>query len=211
MEDLSIWDKNVHQWRIQPGSVGSVGDVVVTPRLKQSCPDMYPRWAEWARGPNAPYLGSNVQDGSQKSFDDGGGGPVTIDERWGGRRNFRTNVGWKVQDLTQPDTLVEPFVSSLGDYSWRNKVATIYEAKRSGENFLPLPGEYTLARGEISRGGSQVRVTDIIPGDQPLIEPQVVNRPLRAGVTNQGLQYSEHRNPIVGPFRTHTIDKRSYR
>jgi hypothetical protein len=96
-----------------------------------------------------------------------------------------------VQDLTQPDTLVEPFVSSLGDYTWRNKVATTYEARRTGENFLPLPGEYRLAPGEISRGGQQVRVTDIVPGDYPLVQEPINNaigRPLRAGVSVPGFQ-----------------------
>ena len=61
MEDLSIWDKNVHSWKIQPGQVGSVGDVLITPRLKHSSPDLPIRWVGWAYGANAPYLGSNVQ------------------------------------------------------------------------------------------------------------------------------------------------------
>lgn len=60
---------------------------------------------------------------------------------------------------------------------------------------MPLPGEYTLAPGEISRGGSQVRITDIVPGDYPLIQEPllggggVVGRANRAGVSRQGLQF----------------------
>lgn len=55
------------------------------------------------------------------------------DSRWVGNRNFKTNVGWRVEDITQPDTFVEPFVASLGDYSWRNRIATTYEARRTGK------------------------------------------------------------------------------
>lgn len=185
MEDFSIWDTNVHQWRIQPGGVGSVGDVNVTPRLKHSSPDMPIRWANWAYGQNAPYLGSNAH-----TFETGNGQAGTVDMNWGGKRGFRTNIGWKVQDLTQADTLVEPFVSSLGDYSWRNRVATTYEAKRSGENFLPVPGEYILAPGEISRGGNQVRITDIVPGDYPTVH-QPVN--LATAIGRQPVH-----NPVIG-------------
>ena len=122
---------------------------------------------------------------------EGNGVPKLVDERWGGRHNFRTNVGWKVQDLTSPDKLVEPFVSSLGDYSWRNRIATTYEAKRTGEKFSSLPGEYTLAPGEISRSGNQVRVTDIVPGDYPMTQPLInhaVGRMFNAGTSVPGLQ-----------------------
>jgi hypothetical protein len=44
-------------------------------------------------------------------------------------------------------------------------VANTFEAKRTGDKFLPLPGPFALKRGEIPRGGSFMRVTDIVPGD----------------------------------------------
>lgn len=121
------------------------------------------------------------------------------DSRWAGNRNFKTNVGWRVEDITQPDTFVEPFVASLGDYSWRNRIATTYEARRTGENFLPLPGEYTLHPGEISRGGS---VPSVVAREEGTAYPlvggyiggqrfaNVVGRANRAGVSQQGLQYN---------------------
>lgn len=119
------------------------------------------------------------------------------DSRWVGNRSFKTNIGWRVEDITQPDTFVEPFVSSLGDYSWRNRIATTYEAKRTGENFLPLPGEYTLHPGEISRGGN---IPSVVSRDEGIAYPlfggyiggqkfaNVVGRANRAGTSQIGLQ-----------------------
>ena len=199
MQDVSI-QQPMNRWshdRIQPGPVGSVGDVIPTVRLKHSAPDLPIRWDPWTFGRNAPYLGQNVQDGQWESFEDGGGPPRVSDTRWGARTGFRTNVGWRIEDITDPDKLVEPFVSSLGDYSWRNRVAMTYEARRSGANFLPLPGGYSLSPGEISRGGQVPRVTDVVPGDVPLVQQPlfasgsqldaVVGRSKREGISNQGL------------------------
>ena len=90
------------------------------------------------------------------------------DSNWQSGRNFKTRRGWRVEDIRAPDNLVEPFVSSLGDYTWRDKIATVYEARRTGNQFLPLPGPYQLSPGEIARGGSTVRVTDTL-GDSPLL------------------------------------------
>jgi hypothetical protein len=210
MQDVYI-QQPMNRWsndRIQPGPVGSVGDANVTVRLKHSAPDLPIRWDPWTFGRNAPYLGQNVQDGQWESFEDGGGPPRLTDTRWGARTGFKTNVGWRIEDITEPDKLVrsvarltclqvEPFVSSLGDYTWRDRVATTYEARRSGGNFLPLPGGYQLSPGEISRGGQTPRVTDIVPGDVPLVQQplfasqsyagETVGRSRREGISNQGL------------------------
>lgn len=192
---LTVDQKYKNNWTISPGPVGSVGDVLVTPRLKQSAPDLPMRWSRWAYGQNAPYLGQNVQDGQVKSFNDGGTTARTVDGRIGGRRDFKTNVGWRVEDVSKPDTMVEPFVSSLGDYSWRNRVATTYEARRTGENFLPVPGEYILPPGEMTRGGNSVRVTDVVFGDvlpgfetERSIFGDIPLRANRAGVSRSGIQ-----------------------
>jgi hypothetical protein len=37
----------------------------------------------------------------------------------------------------------------------------VYQAKRTGNKFLPLPGTYSLAKGEMARGGQVVRTTDV--------------------------------------------------
>lgn len=148
-----------HDW-IQPGIVGSVGDVNCQVRLKHSSPDMPIRWSKDFSGSNT-LLGSVVQDGDENSFGGGGSGPRVYDSNWQSGRNFKTRRGWRVEDIRAPDNLVEPFVSSLGDYTWRDKIATVYEARRTGNQFLPLPGPYQLSPGEMARGGNSVRVTDI--------------------------------------------------
>ena len=188
---------------ISPGWVGSVGDVLVTPRLKQSAPDLPTRYEAWAAGDNAVFLGSNVQDGQHISQSSGGGPSRCIDSNWSGSRSFKTRRGWYMEDIRAPDNFVEPYVSSLGDYSWRNKVATVYDSLRTGENFLPVPGQYRLAPGQVPRGGLVPRVTDVNFGDTAanrLMSSAVLSstaytgqdfstvpsRPLRRGITNQG-------------------------
>lgn len=157
---LNRWDHS----SIRPGVVGSVGDVNMTPRLKHSHPDMPLRFERSFSGKNEAFLGSNVQNGTQKSYDSGGGPARTVDSNWGGRRRFQTRHGYVFQDVRKPDDLVVPVLGETPDYSWRNQVATSYEAKRTGELFLPLPGGYDLAQGQVPRGGAIPRVTDIVPG-----------------------------------------------
>jgi hypothetical protein len=119
-------------------------------------------------GKNLTHLGSNVQDGNSHSYDSGGMGSVVRDSNWQSGRSFKTRLGYVVEDITAPDNSVEPFVSSLGDYTWRDKIATVYEARRSGTQFLPIPGPYQLSAGEYARGGNSVRVTDVVGESIPL-------------------------------------------
>jgi hypothetical protein len=58
---LNRWDYD----RIQPGPVGSVGDVLCTPRFKHSYPDAPLRFDNMFRGKNGVFLGSNVSDGQR--------------------------------------------------------------------------------------------------------------------------------------------------
>jgi hypothetical protein len=160
MKPLNRWDYS----SIRPGSVGSVGDVNMTPRLKHSHPDMPLRFDRSFSGKNSVFLGSNVQNGTQKSYDSGGGPARTVDSNWGGRRRFQTRHGYIFQDIRTPDDLVVPVLGTTPSYSWRNKVATNFEAKRTGELFLPLPGGYDLSAGQVPRGGTTPRITDIVPG-----------------------------------------------
>ena len=55
---------------------------------------------------------------------------------------------------------------STPDYSWRNKLATVYEAKRRGTKFLPLPYGYLPSPGEELRGGAFPHIRDYEPGTQ---------------------------------------------
>jgi hypothetical protein len=162
---------------ISPGAVGPVGDVLLGVRLAQSAPDMPTRWDKDFSGANEIFLGSNVSDGQHRSYDSGGGPARVYDSNWGSGRSFKTNVGWRVEDIVIPDKNVQPFMGGLGNYTWRNKVATVYEALRTGENFLPLPGPFRPADGVVPRAPS-VRVTDIIGGD-PIFEDSYSRNPHR--------------------------------
>jgi len=92
-----------------------------------------------------------------------------IDSNWGGRSDFKTSHGWYIQDIRVPDKMVEPYVGSTGDYSWRNKIATVQELKPRGDYFLPLPGPYIPKPGELPRGGNVPSITDVVTPANPII------------------------------------------
>jgi len=153
MEAL-IHEKQFKNTRIiQPGSVGSVGDVLGSVRLKHSAPDLPLRFDPVFSGERESRIGSYVQDGMN-----GGCPAYTKDSNWGGGRDFKTQYGWKKQDLRVEDRRFEALMGEMPRYSWNNKIATVYEAKRRGEMFLPLPGEYRLMPGEVPRGGMTPRL-----------------------------------------------------
>lgn len=149
---------------ISPGVVGSVGDVISGVRLKQSNPDMPMRYEKEFSGREAAITGSNVQDGFSYSYSSGGGPPRTLEFSLASRgypnRGFKTVHGWRYQDLRAPDTTLEPVMGSTGRYDWYNKIATVYEAKRTGDLFLPLPGPYGPTN--MTRGSQVPRITDVI-------------------------------------------------
>jgi len=161
-----VSDKPYHRWAdsvMSPGVVGSVGDVLVTPFLKTSTIDL-PRRVEPAfAGENACPLGANISDGDIRAYTSGGLVARTFDAAWGGNRSFRDVKGWVIQDLRTPDKMVEPYVSSLGDYSWRNKVAKVNESFKTGMNFSNLPNGFSS--GGIPRGSQIPRVTDFTADD----------------------------------------------
>ena len=68
--------------------------------------------------------------------------------------------------MRAPDKLVTPYVGETPDYSWHNKLATVYEAKRTGNLFLPLPHGYIPSPGEMERGGAFPHIRDYEPGTQ---------------------------------------------
>ena len=150
--------------RIQPGSVGSVGDVNLTPRFKHSYSDAPLRFDPYFAGKNAPFLGSNVQNGTQPSYDSSGGPAYTVDSNWGGRRNFKTRHGYIYQDLREPDKSTEAILGSTPAFSYKHKVASVFEAKRTGEKFLPLPQGYKPMNNQIPRGGAFPHIRDMEPG-----------------------------------------------
>src|SRR5689334_12063841 len=96
---------------IRPGPVGSVGDVLLTPRLKSSLPGNF-NWDAEYYGPNEPLYGSSISDGLYESYNSGGGPARTLDTVWYPRRQFKTSHGWYIQDLRAPDKRVEPIMGS---------------------------------------------------------------------------------------------------
>lgn len=135
--------------RMSPGVVGSVGDTINGVRLKQSAPDMAMRYDGTFSAQNR-LQGTYIQDG------DKGGMNARVYEEPLMRNGFKHAHGWQYQDLRAPDTLHEPLLAPTERYSWRNQIATIYEAKRTGDMFLPLPGPYLPT--SLPRGGQVPRV-----------------------------------------------------
>jgi len=133
---------------IRPGMVGSVGDALVCGQLAVSTPGMPVRFD--------PQFADRVDTGSLLTPQ-----PYVLDSAWNMGRSENTAYGIIQQDLRAPDKLHEPIVGSIPQYQWRNKIATVYQAKRTGNNFLPLPGPYQVSAGEMVRGGQVVRTTDI--------------------------------------------------
>jgi hypothetical protein len=146
---------------ISPGVVGSVGDVLNSVRLRQSAPDMMLRYDQVFSGRNEPRSGSNVQDGYSYSYTSGGGPSRTLDSNWTNKK-FKTAHGWIYQDLRVPDKTLTEIMGSTGRYDWYNRVANTYQAKITGDMFLPLPGGYQPSG--VPRGG---QVPRIIARDEP--------------------------------------------
>ena len=144
-----------------PGANSSVGEVNTSVRFKTSAPDMPLRFDPYTSFMNQIKNGSNVQNGQNKSYSSGGGPARTLDSNWlpGGRRRYIRH-GWICQDVRAPDTQHQPINTGTPQYSWHNKVATVYDLKRTGDRFLPLPGPYMLHPSQISRGGNAPRIVD---------------------------------------------------
>ncbi len=182
----------------RPGRVGSVGDTIVTPRLRQSTPAMPwradPYWASRNK------QGSNVQDGDTLGYDNKGGPARCFDSRWMGNRSFKSRIGYTYHDVQSPDKRTEPWISSLGDFSWRRKIATVRIAKRTGTLFSVKPGGYAPERNDLLRGGDYPQTStsggdappDIVGvGPIPMRAPAVTHQPdnpTNAGVSNLGVQ-----------------------
>lgn len=146
--------KPKHVYTSHPGRVGSVGDVVVKTRFRQSTPYMPWAYDPYWTGKRADKLGSNVQDGDTVGYDNGGGPARTIDSKWKGRRDFKFEYGTSYHDIPSLDKMTEPWFTWSGDYSWRNKLARPRIAKRTGELFSIMPQGYEPDQSDLLRGGS---------------------------------------------------------
>jgi hypothetical protein len=177
-EPLNNWLDNY----ISPGRVGSVGDVHLSVRLKQSMPSLPERHAAWTYGNYEQRLGSNVQDGMLRGYDNSGSMARVIDENWDIQRKFKTSHGWRYQDIRAPDRTIEPYLGATPQYGWLNQVATIYNAKSTGNKFMPAPGGYAPAPGDVPRGG-------LIPRLNPLGDTSLI--------TSSAKGSYQARNPVV--------------
>lgn len=157
---------------IAPGPVGSVGDVVLQPRLKRSMPNSPFEFDKAFSHVKEPYFGSNVSNGQHVGYCSRGGPALLLDSNWNMGRGFKNRVGWYYQDLRAPDKRVEPLLGTAPEYSWHNRLATVYREKHSGDHFLPLPGPYVLSPGEAARGGRYPITTDIVGGEMPALGGQ---------------------------------------
>jgi hypothetical protein len=141
--------KNLYQSR--PGRVGSVGDVIVKTRFRQSTPFMPWAYDPYWAGDRANKLGSNVVDGDTISYDSLGGPARTFDSKWTGNRSFKHAYGYEQHDVQSlVDKSTEPVLAWQGDFSWRRKLANTAIIKRSGSLFNVQPHGYN-GRG---RGGN---------------------------------------------------------
>lgn len=185
---------------LSPGNVGPVGDVLVTTRLRQSAPDMAMRYQDSET--EQMMMGSNVQDGDSFSYMSGGRNAETIPPP---NDTFLRQIGWRKMDLYAEDRMKVPKQGSLGNYNWKNKLASTIEGLElsphsTGALFNPLPGEYrptSITRGSqlprlIASVGDESQYTAI--GDQT--QKSVVEK-TKPGVTPEGISRT-----IVGALCT---------
>ena len=92
MNSLSIDEyRPLNRWDncfIQPGKVGSVGDVVMGVRLRHSAPDTPLRYDNFFSHANMIANGANVTDGQGEGYAGGGGPARVVYSNWGGRRHL---------------------------------------------------------------------------------------------------------------------------
>ncbi len=196
MRPLNKWEHD----SIRPGIVGSVGDCLITPMLKSSLPGDY-RYDDTYFGKNSSLYGSSVSDGGVRSFNSGGGPAYTRDSNWGGRRRFKTSHGWNYQDLRAPDKSVEPVMGELPQYSWRNKIAQVYNARTTGFKF-PIPGGglITPPTDGLTRGGTYPSIVANAGGTGVVGDEQGVSSLVAPGAVPQAApNFHPSRSSFGGP------------
>ena len=169
MTTLSIYKPKDRIESIRPGFVGPVGDVLVTARLKHSNPELPLRYEQAFAGSNAKRIGANIQDGDHRGYINGGLQARVKGNNWAHDRSFKTAIGWHYQDLRAPDTSITSVLQASPQAMWQNKVARTYDAFRTGQKFLPLPGGFG-PDGGLPRGGSTPLYAEVDPlggSDEP--------------------------------------------
>lgn len=121
----------------RPGKVGSVGEVIVRTRFRQSCATMPWSYDPYWTGERANKLGSNVQNGNTKSYDSKGGPANTTLKGWNGNRSFKHQYGYTMHDVQAPDTTHIQIIGGLPKFSWNRKIARTRNVK-GGSLFMPM-------------------------------------------------------------------------
>lgn len=161
---------------IAPGNVGSIGAFAVTPRFRQSCSDMPNRYDPAFSGLNALLNGSNVQNGTDRSFVSGGGPATVFEAGFEGGRGFKTDQGTVFQDL-QPADRATIAITENGFKPAELKVFNTFSKFPQ----VPLPGGYEPKPGAIPRGGSEPQITGFYGGEELLHSNRVVGNGLPQG------------------------------
>jgi hypothetical protein len=166
--DPRIENRPYQRWSdsyISPGPVGSLGDALVTPMLKTSYIEQPPRFDK-AFGVTD---GTALQNGDDANYLHAGVGRC-IDSNWDIRRPKRKyQNGWKSINVQSPDMMTEPYVSQLGDFSWRNQVARVTTTPYQ----MNPPGEYVPAG--TPRGGAVPRITEIYADEDTYLPTNYVS------------------------------------
>lgn len=155
----SAWRKKT----ISPGAVGSVGDVLTSVRLKQSCSELRPRYDKMGRGKKQYMYGSAISDGAQRSKISKGLGADVVD-REPYSKNLKEFVGYFHQDIVPVDRSSMTQLLNQGNFGWKSKVAEVYRAKVTGQSFLPLPGGYGPREGDQPRGSAKPEIVSSSSG-----------------------------------------------
>jgi hypothetical protein len=191
---LNRWDYSC----ISPGPVGSVGDTLGQIRYKHSFPAQGLRLDSDYQNNKQNRLGSNVSDGNHTSFTSGGrGDPFTLNSPWTDLRIRKTSWGEVHQDVRAPDKLHEPRVGAVPQLEWINKLATVYNAKRTGHMFLPLPGPYIPAPGETPRGSQIPKIQNVTPPEQFSFSQTQFDNP---NFTDTADAYFQQTRQLVNPM-----------
>ena len=131
-------------------------------------------------------MGSNVQNGDTASFDSHGGPAKLHYANWPGNNSFVHQYGITYHNVQHPDLFVEPRLSSLVDFSWRRKVASVKLAKMSGRFWAPKPNGYT-PQGPV-RGGNYP-TSEGLGGDSGPAGGIIVSTPNANGGTGGNYYY----------------------
>jgi len=167
--DIEILQPPINRWNkswISPGPVGSVGDVLMSVRLKHNCPEAPIRWDPTFSGREEKFYGSNVQDGQKRGFSSAGGPAENMVYNWEVTRPLLTTKGFRYQDVRGPDKSSETIMGPTPKYPWKNQVSQVYKAKSTGNKFLPLPNGYQMK--DVPRGGLYPSVVETAAGTRPM-------------------------------------------